>query len=400
MRSGRYVNQLEGYRAFIPAPLPPDPPIRMDAELTKLLSDADRALGRVDGVASILPNPDLFVAMYVKHEAVFSSQIEGTQSTLEDVLEYEVNPKGDARPKDVAEVVNYVRAMNHGLSRLSDLPLSLRLIREIHAQLLEGVRGGERVSGEFRRTQNWIGPAGCILKDAEFVPPPPHEMHGALDNLEKFLHDQTSLPALIHCGLAHAQFETIHPFLDGNGRIGRLLIPLLLCERKILERPLLYPSYFFKAHRAQYYDRLMAIRNDGDWEGWLKFFLRGVYEVSRAATETARAILTLRENHREAVAQHMAGSTNGLRLLDYLFEHPLISVRMAQEILKCSYVTAGNVIQEFKKLGILQEITGRQRNRLFRYEPYVSLFDRQVLTEAGAQESEQVYTTLSEPPEG
>jgi Fic family protein len=400
MRSGRYVNQLEGYRAFIPAPLPPDPPIRMDAELTKLLSDADRALGRVDGVASILPNPDLFVAMYVKHEAVFSSQIEGTQSTLEDVLEYEVNPKGDARPKDVAEVVNYVRAMNHGLNRLSDLPLSLRLIREIHAQLLEGVRGGERVSGEFRRTQNWIGPAGCILKDAEFVPPPPHEMHGALDNLEKFLHDQTSLPALIHCGLAHAQFETIHPFLDGNGRIGRLLIPLLLCERKILERPLLYPSYFFKAHRAQYYDRLMAIRNDGDWEGWLKFFLRGVYEVSRAATETARAILTLRENHREAVAQHMAGSTNGLRLLDYLFEHPLISVRMAQEILKCSYVTAGNVIQEFKKLGILQEITGRQRNRLFRYEPYVSLFDRQVLTEAGAQESEQVYTTLSEPPEG
>lgn len=219
--------------------------------------------------------------MYVKHEAVFSSQIEGTQSTLEDVLEYEVNPKGEARPKDVEEVVNYVRAMNHGLGRLSELPLSLRLIREIHAQLLEGVRGGERAPGEFRRTQNWIGPAGCTLRDAELIPPPPHEMHIALDNFEKFLHDQTSLPVLIHCGLAHAQFETIHPFLDGNGRIGRPLIPLLLCDRKILERPLLYPSTYFKAHRAQYYDRLMATRDDGDWEGWLKFFLRGVYEVSR-----------------------------------------------------------------------------------------------------------------------
>lgn len=399
MRAGRYVKQLEGYRAFIPAPLPPDPSIHMDAELTRLLSDADQALGRVDGVASILPNPDLFVAMYVKHEAVFSSQIEGTQSTLDDVLQYEVNPKGEARPKDVEEVINYVRAMNHGLSRLSELPLSLRLIREIHAQLLAGVRGGERAPGEFRRTQNWIGPAGCSLKEAEFVPPPPHEMHSALDNLEKFLHDQTSLPVLIHCGLAHAQFETIHPFLDGNGRIGRLLIPLLLCERKILERPLLYPSYFFKAHRAQYYDRLTAIRNDGDWEGWLKFFLRGVYDVSRAATETARAILALRENHREAVTQHVAGSTNGLRLLDYLFEHPLISVRMVEETLKCSYVTASNVVQDFKKLKILLEITGRQRNRLFRYEPYVNLFDRQALAVPKSRESGPVRTTLSEPPE-
>lgn len=396
MRSGRYVTQPEGYRAFIPAPLPPDPPIRMSAELTRLLSDADRALGRVDGVASILPNPDLFVAMYVKHEAVFSSQIEGTQSTLEDVLEYEVNPKGEAHPRDVEEVVNYVRAMNHGLARLNELPLSLRLIREIHAELLAGVRGSERTPGEFRRSQNWIGLGGCILKDAEFVPPPPHEMKTALGNLEKFLHDRTSLPVLIHCGLAHAQFETIHPFLDGNGRIGRLLITLLLCERKVLERPLLYPSYYFKAHRAQYYDRLMAVRNDGDWEGWLKFFLRGVREVSRAATETARAILNLREHQREMVAQHLAGSTNGLRLLDYLFEHPVLSVRMAQEALSCSYVTAGNVVQELEKLGILKEITGLQRNRLYRYEPYVALFDRQALTIPGMQNPEEVRTTISE----
>ena len=202
--------------------------------------------------------------MYVWHEAVISSQIEGTQSTLEDVLEYEVNPKGEARPKDVEEVVNYVRAMNYGLRRLDEFPLSLRLIREIHGELLQGVRGSERMPGEFRRSQNWVGKKDSTIRDAEFVPPPPHEMLSALDNLEKFLHDSTSFPVLVHCGLAHAQFETIHPFFDGNGRVGRLLITLLLCERRVLRRPLLYLSCYLKAHRAQYYDRLTAIRSDGD----------------------------------------------------------------------------------------------------------------------------------------
>lgn len=231
--------------------------------------------------------------MYVRHEAVLSSQVEGTQSTLEDVLQFEIDAKGHDRPKDVEEVVNYVHAMNYGLGRLKDFPFSLRLIRKIHANLLEGVCGGDRTAGEFRKSQNWIGPAGCTLATALFVPPPAYEMHQALDNFEKFLHDTTSFPVLIHCGLAHAQFETIHPFIDGNGRIGRLLITFLLCQRGVLQRPLLYLSYYLKAHRAQYYDRLMAIRHDGDWEGWLKFFLRGVYEVSQAATATARAILNL-----------------------------------------------------------------------------------------------------------
>src|SRR5438128_10623272 len=239
MRAGRYVKQLEGDRAFIPAPLPPDPPVTMDAELLRLLSDADRALGRLDGATSILPNPNLFVAMYVPQEAVLSSQIEGTQSTLQDVLQFEIDSKGREFPKDVQEVVNYVRAMNYGLDRLRTLPLSLRLVREIHGKLLEGVRGSNRTPGEFRTSQNWIGPVGCALSNATFVPPPVHEMHQALDNLEKFLHDQTSFPLLIHCGLAHAQFETIHPFLDGNGRVGRLLITFLLCERRALTRPLL-----------------------------------------------------------------------------------------------------------------------------------------------------------------
>lgn len=380
MRAGNYVQQPTGYKAFIPATLPPKPDIRMAGELTRLLSDADRALGRLDGVASILPNPDLFVAMYVRHEAVLSSQIEGTQSTLEDLLEYEAERRvAPSAPRDIEEVVNYVGAMNHGLARLPDLPLSLRLLREIHERLMRGVRGGERSPGEFRTSQNWVGPPGSTLQTAQFVPPPPHEMKAALHNLEQFLHDRKSLPVLIHCGLAHAQFETIHPFLDGNGRVGRLLITLLLCERGVLRRPLLYLSYYLKAHRAQYYDRLTAIRHDGDWEGWLKFFLRGVYEVSQAATEVSRAISTLREQHRELVALKAPNAASGQKLLDYLFQHPIIGVRNAEKAVGCSYATANTLVRQFEDIGILEEKTGRQRNRVYRYDSYLDLFEKQAL---------------------
>jgi Fic family protein len=299
----------------------------------------------------------------------------------------------------VKEVVNYVRAMNYGLARLTGFPLSLRLIREIHGVLLEGVRGQERTPGEFRRSQNWVGPADCSLNSAEYVPPPVHEMHSALDNFEKFLHDRESLPVLVQCGLAHAQFETIHPFLDGNGRVGRLLITFLLCEREILERPLLYLSYFLKAHRAQYYDRLTAIRNDGDWEGWLKFFLRGVYEVSLAATQTARAILALREEHRQLISERVAGAANALKLLDFLFEKPLVSVGMAEDHLGCSYVTAAGIIHQLQDLGIVREVTGRQRNRQFSYEPYRQLFEQQALTLRDAIDREPPRTTISEAPD-
>lgn len=284
MRAGQFVKQGTGYLAFVPAALPPIPPVKADAEVTRLLSDADWTLGRLDGIATVLPNPNLFVSMYVRQEAVLSSQIEGTQSTLEDVLQFEIDSKGQDFPKDIQEVVNYVGAMNFGLDRLKTLPLSLRLIREIHARLLTGVRGSNRTPGEFRTSQNWIGPDGCTLANATFVPPPVPEMLPALDNLEKFLHDD-SLPLLIQCGLAHAQFETIHPFLDGNGRVGRLLITFLLCQKHALERPLLYLSGYLKRHRAEYYDRLTAIRNDGDWEGWLKFFLRGVHQVGQEAAD-------------------------------------------------------------------------------------------------------------------
>jgi Fic family protein len=354
----------------------------MDAELVRHLSGADRALGRLDGVATVLPNPDLFVAMYVRHEAVLSSQIEGTQSSLDDVLQFEIDAAGKALPKDVEEVVNYVNAMNYGLERIANLPLSLRLVREIHQRLLTDVRGGERTPGEFRRSQNWIGPEGCTLANATFVPPPVHEMQTALDNFEKFLHD-TSLPVLIQCAFAHAQFETIHPFLDGNGRVGRLLITFLLCERKVLHRPLLYLSLFMKVHRSEYYDRLMAVRRDGNWEGWIKFFLRGVAEVSQSATETARAIVNLRETHRQLIGDKLAGrAALGMRLLDYLFEQPLLSIPLVEKRLDCSFVTANKLVEQLQELGIVRETTGWQRNRRYRYDPYLALFDEIVVSES------------------
>jgi Fic family protein len=380
MRAGEFVKQPGGYTAFLPKPLPPEPPVQVDAEMAHLLSEADRALGRLDGVTSVLPNPDFFVAMYVRHEAVLSSQIEGTQSTLEDVLEFEIDAKGEKHPKDVEEVVNYVHAMNHGLERLKELPLCLRLIRQIHEKLLKGVRGHNREPGKFRTRQNWLGPDGCTLQTATFVPPPVEDMEKALTEFEKFLHYEAPMPTLVHCGLAHAQFETIHPFLDGNGRVGRLLITFLLCQRRVLQRPLLYLSHYLKQRRAEYYDRLMAIRTGGDWEGWLKFFLRGVAEVSQSATDTARAILNLRETGRTKVLESVGKSSLGQRLFDFLFEHPILTVRMAEEQLDCSYAKANQLVEQFAKLELLKEVTGWQRNRRYRFRPYLVLFEQQPVT--------------------
>jgi len=378
MRAGRTEQQATGYRAFVPTPLPPEPPLRFDGELTRLLSEADRALGRLDGVASILPNPDLFVAMYVRHEAVLSSQIEGTQSTLEDILDFEADSSAE-HPRDLAEVVNYVAAMNHGLARLPELPVCTRLLKEVHEKLMSGVRGSERNPGEVRTTQNWICPAGCTLATATFVPPPPHQVLPSLSALERFLNPPTvgdgeapaaQLPVLVQAGLAHAQFETIHPFLDGNGRVGRLLITLLLVERGVLQRPLLYLSHYLKKHRAAYYDRLSALRLDGDWEGWLAFFLRGVAEVSQSATETAKKILELRETSRARLAEN----ANAVRLLDVLFRHPIITVRMAERDLDVAYVTAQRAVDAVVEAGLLREATGNRRNRKFHFEPYITLF--------------------------
>ncbi len=390
-RAGRYVAQTTGYRAFFPAPLPPVPPVRMAGDLQTLLSVADRALGRLDGSIQTLPNPDLFVFMYVRKEAVLSSQIEGTQSSLQDLLAAEARILAPDAPKDVDEVVNYVNAMNYGLERLRDLPVSIRLIREIHERLLQGVRGDRLTPGELRRTQNWIGPGGCTLNEATFVPPPPAEVPVALGALETFLHSESDLPELIQIGLAHAQFETIHPFLDGNGRIGRLMITFLLCQRDILLKPVLYLSHYFKQHRREYYEHLQAIRDHGHWEEWLAFFLRGVASVSREATETARRILALREEHRAAVTTHLGRAAgNGHRVLESLYRRPIVSVAEVQELTGTTFTAANNLVARLAKLGILQEATGYKRNRVFRYAPYIAIFGDHPPTTPSALEGGQL----------
>jgi Fic family protein len=365
-----------GYKAFIPAPLPPKPPVQIAGELQVLLSQADRALGRLDGSIQTLPNPDLFVYMYVRKEAVLSSQIEGTQSSLQDVLAAEAHIFSPDRPRDVNEVVNYVRAMNYGLQRLAELPVSVRLIREIHTELLQGARGSHLTPGALRTSQNWIGPGGCTLNEATFVPPPHHQVQDMLGDLEKFLHTDTGLPLLIKIGLAHAQFETIHPFLDGNGRVGRLLITFLLCEQRVLLKPVLYLSYFFKRNRQQYYEQLQSVRDAGTWEQWLTFFLRGIIEVSQQATTTARGILTLREAHRNIIIEHLGRAAgNGQRVLEYLYEHPIVSVKEIQILTGITYQAANDLVTRMANIGILLEFTGQSRNRRFRYESYIGLFN-------------------------
>ncbi|MDX6706302.1 MAG: hypothetical protein QOI48_2148 [Solirubrobacteraceae bacterium] len=372
-RAGRFVAQPSGYRAFLPAPLPPDPPLDLASGILPLLSKADIALGRLDGIVKVVPDPDFFVGMYVRREAVLSSQIEGTQSSLEDLLEVELEPDASDRGSDVGDIVNYIGAMNVGLDLLNELPLSLRLIREIHEELLRDGRGAQATPGEFRTTQNWIGPSGASLSQAAFVPPPVPDMMEALYAFENYLHSNGDTPVLVKAALSHAQFETIHPFLDGNGRVGRLLITFLLVHSGVLRAPLLYLSHYFKLHRTEYYDRLMAVRERGDWEGWLAFFLRGVAHTADEATDTAERIFELRELHRTLVIDEVG--TNGLRVLSALFQRPLVNVNYIARILGVSFPTANRLVARFVELGLLREVTGQKRGRLFRYEPYLRLFD-------------------------
>jgi Fic family protein len=377
-RAGRYVSQPTGYRAFLPAPLPPEPPIRLEGGLQRLLSKADLALGRLDGSIQILPNPDLFVFMYVRKEAVLSSQIEGTQSSLQDLLAAEAEIYSPDQPRDVEEVVNYVAAMNYGLARLKDLPVSVRLIREIHERLMDGVRGSRLTPGDLRRSQNWIGPAGCNLSTASFVPPPPDDVPEALSRLESFLHDDTETPLLVKIGLAHAQFETIHPFLDGNGRVGRLLITFLLCENGALQKPVLYLSHYFRRRRERYYELLQGTRDVGDFETWLEFFLEGVIAVAAEAADTARRIVALREDHRAAITERLGRAAgNGHKILEYLYWNPIVSVNDIAELIETTYSAANGIVRRLAEIGIVVEATGFARNRRFKYEPYVRLFDEQ-----------------------
>jgi Fic family protein len=383
-RAGKYIKQLTGYKAYIPNLLPPDPPIRIDNELHFLLSNAEHALARLDGVAFILPNPELFVAMFVKKEALLSSQIEGTQASLEGVLEFE----SDLTPRDnineIKEVINYIKAMDYGMKRLKDFPMSSRLIKEIHSILLEGVRGTAKTPGEFRRSQNWIGPAGASLLDAVFVPPPHEMVNELMSNIEKVMHSDNNIPPLIRIAIIHAQFETIHPFLDGNGRIGRLLITFYIYWKEILEKPLLYLSFYFKKNKEEYYRRLMDIRLNGDWENWLKFFLKGVIEVSKEAVSAAKDIIMLKEKLTGKLFSNQIGSALAAKLLDQLFENPIVSVSDAAAYLKITRQSALQLIKKFVQAGILKEITGKQRYRKYIFLEFMGINARGTeITEKG-----------------
>lgn len=376
--SGEFVTTSvggESVRAFVPPPLPPDPPIQMEG-LFGLLEDANRALGRLDGVTSILPDTPLFLYMYVRKEALLSSQIEGTQSSLSDLLLFESDEAPGVPLDDVQEVSNYVAAMDYGLQRLREgFPLSLRLIREIHQVMLERGRGSTKQPGEFRRSQNWIG--GTRPGNAIYVPPPPERVMECLGDLETFVHTRTpDLPLLVKAALIHVQFESIHPFLDGNGRLGRLLITFMLCANSALKEPILYLSLYFKSHRQQYYDLLQRVREQGDWETWLEFFLSGVKETSDQAAETARQILALFEKDRNRIEELGRPAASALRVHQYLQSKPLLSVPTAAENLNLSRPTIRKSLSHLVELGIVRETTGRQRGRLFVYDGYLAILNQ------------------------
>ncbi len=379
--TGRYEITTVGgerVRAFIPNPLPPNPPLEVSHARQRLLERATLALGRLDSITLLLPDPELFLYAYVRREAVLSSQIEGTQSTLEQLLLFELEEAPGVPFDEVAEVSNYVAALEHGLARLREgFPLSNRLIREMHGILLSRGRGSERSPGEFRRSQNWIG--GTRPGNAHFVPPPPQHVEACMAALERFLHDENNpYPALIKAALAHVQFETIHPFLDGNGRIGRLLIAFILHHDGVLARPLLYLSLYFKQHRAEYYRRLDLVRGEGDWESWVDFFLEGVERTATNAVDTARTLVSLFEEDRTRIQGLGRGASSALRVFRVLCERPLVSLHQVCERTGLSFPAAAKAMQRLMKLGIVREITGRRRNRIFAYDRYLSILSEGV----------------------
>ena len=376
-RLGRYIVKTygdESVRAFVPPPLPPNPPVRMEA-LQRLLEQANQSLGRLDGLASALPNLSLFIYAYVRKEAVLSSQIEGTQSSLSDLLLFENGEAPGVPLHDVLEVSNYVAALNHGLDRLrGGFPLSLRLIREIHGVLLSKGRGSDKQPGEFRQSQNWIG--GTRPGTAAFVPPPPDLVPDCMNALELSLHEERAdLPLLIKAGLIHVQFETIHPFLDGNGRLGRLLITFLLCAAGVLREPILYLSLYFKQHRSTYYDLLDRVRTKGDWKAWLDFFLTGVRDTAEQAADAAHRILAVFAEHRRKIEALGRPAPSVLRVFEYLQQHPILSIPAAAGSIGISAPTVAKSVEHMRQSGILREITGRQRHRLFVYKAYVAILD-------------------------
>lgn len=361
-KGGRLIKTSAEYWAFVPHPLPPQ--LTLTWELVKQLSEADRALSELAGIARTLPNPHLLIGPFIRREAVLSSRIEGTQASLSDLLYFEASGAIDPKSPDVREVSNYVRAMEYGLARLKKLPVSLRLFRELHEHLMAGVRGDRLTPGEFRRSQNWIGPAGCTLMNATYVPPPVDEMHDALGQLEQYLHAPSALPLLIRLAGIHYQFEAIHPFLDGNGRIGRLLMMLLLCSEGALSEPLLYLSAYFEQHREDYYRLLLGVSQAGRWDEWISFFLQGVAEQSKDAIGRSEQLLTLWQAYRETL-QSARSSALQLQLVDELFSYPAITIGQAAKRLKVTQRSAQLNVEKLARKNILREGTGKKRNRVF-----------------------------------
>ena len=373
--TGEYLITTAGgeqVQAFVPASLPPEPALDLTALLDPLV-EAQLALGRLQGISTLLPEPLLFLYSYVRKEALLSSQIEGTQSSMQELLLFEVPERPGAPTDDVVEVSNYVAALEHGRSRLdNDFPLSNRLLREVHGRLMTSGRGSNMDPGHFRRSQNWIG--GTRPGNAVFVPPPPQEVAGSMSDLERFFHAQVpGVSALLRAGLAHVQFETIHPFLDGNGRVGRLLITLLLYHYKVLDEPLLYLSLYFKRHRQRYYELLDEVRRTGDWEAWLLFFLEGVQQTATEAVSTARRLQSLFQADQARIQQQGRNAGSALRIHDSLKQRPITSVKQAAAHAKLSFPTASSALGILERAGIARELTGRKRNRLFAYDGYVNI---------------------------
>lgn len=372
-RAGMYVDNLGGeasYQSFRPNPLPPIPEIKMDEEIVRLLIEANKQLVKLDMASQFILNADLFISMYVRKEALISSQIEGTQCTLDDVLDPELEMNANL---DVIDVINYVKATQYALKRLDKLPLCCRLIREIHEVLMEGTRGQDKCPGEFRHSQNWIGPANCSLKEARYIPPNVEDMQNAMSDLEKYINENVEYDPLIRVALIHYQFETIHPFLDGNGRIGRLLILLYLMGQGLLAKPVIYISYFLKKNQVEYYDRISEVRRSGNYEQWVRFFLEAVSKAAADSLETIQKLSSLHDTNIEKLPKTTRAKDNLRAVFDYIEQYPIIEIKRTAQELDISYNTVATAVKKLMELGILQETTNAARNRVFAYGEYLEI---------------------------
>ena len=372
-RAGEYIRNMSGeaaYQSFRPASLPPLPPVELDAALIRLLVEANRELAKLNTAASLIPNKDLFVTMYVRKEAVITSQIEGTQCTFDDIMDPDVDKNANL---DISDVVNYVIAAQYALQRMQSLPLCNRLLRETHEQLMKGLRGQEKNPGEFRRSQNWIGPAGSTLKNARYIPPNVEDMTEAMSDLEKYINENEEYDPLVRAALIHYQFETIHPFLDGNGRIGRLLILLFLMQQGLLDQPVLYVSYFLKKNQIEYYDRMSEVRRSGNYEQWVRFFLEAVHAAAADALESIKLLSELHERNLSRLPVSNRSRDTVRMLFDYLEQHPIIDIRRTASALEVSYNTLASAVKKMTELGILHGTANAARNRVFAYQEYLDI---------------------------